>query len=76
VIEKIGDVNSRKYGKQTPGSGIPIVPEDQVLSSGNSRTLALVLPWHFRAGIIEKSRPLLERGGSLLFPLPQIEVVA
>ena len=76
VINAIGDVNPRKYGKQTPGTGIPIVPEHKVISSGNSKTLTLVLPWHFRVGIIEKSFTLLEGGGSLLFPLPQIEVVA
>lgn len=76
VIQSIGDVNPRKYGKQTPGSGIPIVPEEQVMLNGNSKTLTLVLPWHFRVGIIEKSTTLLESGGSLLFPLPQVEVVA
>jgi hypothetical protein len=76
VINAIGDVNPRKYGKQTPGSGIPIVPEEQVILSGNPKTLTLVLPWHFRAGIIERSTALLESGGSLLFPLPQVEVVA
>ena len=76
LIQSIGDVNSRKYGKQTPGSGIPIVPEEQIMAAGNSKTLTLVLPWHFRVGIIDKSISLLESGGSLLFPLPQIEVVS
>ena len=76
VISSIGDVNSRKYGKQTPGTGIPIVPEEIILQEASSKSLTLVLPWHFRDGIIGKSTSLLERGGSLLFPLPQIEVVA
>ena len=76
LIDAIGDVNPRKYGKQTPGTGIPIVPEELVMLSGNPKTLTLVLPWHFRVGIIEKSASLLEGGGSLLFPLPQVEVVA
>jgi hypothetical protein len=76
VISSIGDVNSRKYGKQTPGTGIPIVPEETILQEANPKSLTIVLPWHFRDGIISKSTSLLERGGSLLFPLPQIEVVA
>lgn len=76
IIQSIGDINPRKYGKQTPGTGIPIVPEEQVMLAGNAKTLTLVLPWHFRVGIIEKSTRLLESGGSLLFPLPQVEVVA
>jgi hypothetical protein len=76
VISSIGDVNSRKYGKQTPGTGIPIVPEEIILQEANAKSLTLVLPWHFREGIIGKSTSLLEHGGSLLFPLPQIEVIA
>jgi hypothetical protein len=76
VIASIGDVNSRKFGKQTPGTGIPIVPEDIILEESNSKSLTIVLPWHFRDGIISKSTSLLERGGTLLFPLPQIEIVA
>ena len=76
VISSIGDVNSRKYGRQTPGTGIPIVPEKNILQEASPKSLTLVLPWHFRDGIISKSTLLLERGGSLLFPLPQIEVVA
>ena len=76
VISSIGDVNPRKFGKQTPGTGILIVPEQIILQEANSKSLTLVLPWHFRDGIISKSTSLLERGGSLLFPLPQIEVVA
>jgi hypothetical protein len=46
-----------------------------IMEAANSKTLTIVLPWHFRDGIIAKSTSLLERGGSLLFPLPQIEVV-
>ena len=76
VISSIGDVNSRKYGKRTPGTGIPIVPEETIMQEANPKSLTIVLPWHFRDGIIGKSTSLLERGGSLLFPLPQIEVVA
>lgn len=75
VISSIGDVNPRKFGKQTPGTGIPIVPEALIMEEANSKTLTIVLPWHFRDGIIGKSTSLLARGGSLLFPLPQIEVV-
>ena len=75
IISSIGDVNPRKYGKQTPGTGIPIVPEELIMQEANAKTLTLVLPWHFRDGIVGKSTSLLERGGSLLFPLPQIEVV-
>lgn len=74
-INSIGDVNPKKFGKLTPGSNIPIVPEEDVLNRGNKKTIALVLPWHFRSGILDRSESFLSNGGKLLFPLPRIEVV-
>lgn len=72
-IEVISDVNEDKWGSTTPGTRIPIVPEAE------ARALApdcmLVLPWHFRDGIIERERAFLEGGGRLIFPLPEIEIV-
>ena len=46
AIDCVGDVNPDKYGCVTPGSKIPIVAEDELLSSDFD--YALVLPWHFR----------------------------
>jgi hypothetical protein len=74
-IQYIGDINPRKFGRQTPGSCIPIVDEFEVLGSVTAKKIALVLPWHFRDGIVKKSELFLTSGGKLLFPLPQIEVV-
>ena len=36
----------------------------------------MVLPWHFRQGIVQKESAYLERGGQLIFPLPALEVVS
>lgn len=75
-IQSVGDVNPRKFGKQTPGTCIPIVPEEEILNLANEKVIALVLPWHFRQGIVTKSQQFMQSGGALLFPLPQIEVVS
>lgn len=74
-VRVIGEVNSRKFSKQTPGSAIPIVPEGNILSNATDKTIAVVFPWHFRENLIEKFHDYLMSGGKLLFPLPQIEVV-
>ena len=74
-IRIIGEINPRKYGKQTPGSAIPIVPETEIISNGNSNTIVVVFPWHFRDGFINKLQGFLSSGGKLLFPLPHIEEV-
>jgi hypothetical protein len=74
-INSIGDINPKKFGKLTPGSAIPIVPEEEILKTGNKKSIALVLPWHFRSGILDRAESFLSNGGKLLFPLPNIEVV-
>jgi hypothetical protein len=75
-IKTVGDINPRKFGKQTPGTGIPIVDETQVLTQNQARSISIVLPWHFRNGIVVNCQSYIHNGGSLLFPLPQIEVVS
>jgi hypothetical protein len=72
-IPCIAEVNPDKYGKVTPGTGIPIVSESE--ARRNRPDIFLVLPWHFRKSIIEREREFLESGGELLFPLPDIEGV-
>ena len=35
----------------------------------------LVLPWHFKNGIVRREKEFLQRGGKLIFPFPEIEIV-
>ena len=72
-LEVIAEVNEEKYGRVTPGTNIPITSEEE--SRAKNPTHYLVLPWHFRAGIIKREAGFLETGGKLLFPLPRIEIV-
>lgn len=70
LLPEIGEVNEDKFGAFTPGSLIPLVPEEQVLASNPD--YLLVLPWHFRAFF--ESLPKM-KGRTLVFPLPQFEIV-
>jgi hypothetical protein len=72
-IPAIGEVNPYKFGRFTPGSHIPIVDEAEVISG--QPDYILVLPWHFRESIIGRLEGYLERGGQLIFPLPEVEVL-
>lgn len=76
TVAYIGDINSKKYGRECPGSSIPIVSESEVIAQANEKTIALVLPWHFRDGIVRNCEEFLNKGAQLLFPLPNIEVVS
>lgn len=70
LVREIGEVNEDKFGSFTPGTHIPLVPEQQVLASNPD--YLLVLPWHFRAFF--ESLPSM-KGRSLVFPLPKFEIV-
>ena len=71
-IAMIGEVNPDKFGALTPGTNIPIVSEK--VMHNEKPDILLVLPWHFRESIIARERDFIQRGGRLLFPLPQIEL--
>lgn len=69
-IEKVGEIDSGKVGAFTPGTLLPIVPEDEVLES--KPNFLLVLPWHLRGAFLAKPRLA---GCNLVFGLPRLEVV-
>lgn len=72
-IAAVAEVNPDKFGHVTPGSAIPIVSEAEMRE--RQPDYLIVLPWHFRDGIVEREEEYLRRGGRLIFPLPEIEIV-
>lgn len=72
-IPMIAEVNPDKFGAYTPGTYIPIASEAEVRA--RRPDYLLVLPWHFRAGIVPRETAYLNQGGRLIFPLPHIDVV-
>jgi NDP-4-keto-2,6-dideoxyhexose 3-C-methyltransferase len=73
LLPCIAEVNEDKYGALTPGTFIPIVAEEE--ARARKPDYFLVLPWHFRAGIVEREAGFREAGGKLVFPLPSLDVV-
>jgi hypothetical protein len=72
-IDAIADVNPDKFGHVTPGTGIPILSEEEVRA--REPDYLIVFPWHFRDSVIEREDEFLRNGGRLIFPLPEIEIV-
>lgn len=62
-----------KFGLHTV-TGVPIVPEGWGRRNAFAGTKILVLPWHFRQGIIAREHGLWPPGTELVFPLPMLEV--
>jgi len=72
-ILAIADVNPEKYGRVTPGTHIPIVSEAD--AHAMNPDYFLVLPWHFKDGIIQREQDYIARGGKFIFPFPEIEII-
>ncbi len=73
-IQAIAEVNEEKFGCYTPQTLIPIRSEAEVRKQ--QPDYLLVLPWHFRDGIVRREAAYLAGGGKLVFPLPVLETVA
>lgn len=72
-IPAIAEVNPDKFGRVTPGTHIPIISEAD--AHRMNPDYFLVLPWHFKEGILQREREYLASGGRMIFPFPEIEIV-
>ena len=72
-IIAIGEVNSDKFGCVTPGTNIPIISEQEV--KNQNPDYMIVLPWHFKNGIIQREIEYMKSGGKFIFPLPNIQII-
>ncbi len=72
-LPAIAEVNTEKFGAFTPGTGIPIVSEAEARAM--QPDYFLVLPWHFKDGIVQREAAFLAGGGRMIFPFPEIEIV-
>jgi NDP-4-keto-2,6-dideoxyhexose 3-C-methyltransferase len=64
--------NPDKVGLKMAGTWTPIVSEDEFRNANPRCTV--VLPWAFRSEFLSRERAYLNAGGSLVMPLPNIEV--
>jgi hypothetical protein len=72
-VRAIAEVNPDKFGAFAPGTNIPIIAEAEARAM--KPDYFLVLPWHFKEGIIQREAEFLARGGRMIFPFPEIEIV-
>jgi len=72
-ILAIADVNPDKYGCFTPGSHIPIISEADAIEM--KPDYYIVLPWHFKDGILRREKEFQKNGGKFIFPFPEIEII-
>ncbi len=73
LISSAVERNKEKIGAQTIGSKIKIISEKE--AKKNLPDYYLVLPWHFKKEIITREKNFIKKGGSLIFPLPNVHIV-
>ena len=69
----IAEINPDKFRCFTPGTKIPIIPEEEARAM--TPDYFMVLPWHFKDSIVEREETYLRNGGGLIMPLPEIDIV-
>lgn len=72
-IAYVAEINEDKWGRVCPGTGIPIISEEEAIS--RHPNVLLVLPWHFREAFVAKKDQTLREGSRFLFPLPTIDII-
>jgi len=72
-IPCIAEVNEDKFGCFAPGTKIPILSQKE--ADAKKPDYYLVMPWHFKNGIVKGLSEYLKNGGSLIFPLPEMTIV-
>ena len=72
LITAAAERNTEKYGRRTPKTNIPIIPESEMREANPD--YLLVLPWHFKTEFLQREHEYLENGGHIIFPLPNMEI--
>lgn len=69
----IAEVNPDKFGAYTPGTHIPIISEAE--AHAMQPDYFLLLPWHFKEGVVQREQAFFARGGKMIIPFPEIEII-
>lgn len=72
LVTAAAERNPDKWGKETVGSCIPIVSEDEARRA--KPDYFLVLPWHFMSEFRIREAEFLKHGGKFIIPLPRLRV--
>jgi hypothetical protein len=73
TLEFVADMNELKQGRFMPGSHVPIVSPDRLIDE--MPEFCLLLVWNLLDEIRVQEREYLSRGGRLILPVPEPEVL-
>jgi SAM-dependent methyltransferase len=73
MVDYIADRSPLKQGLYTPGSRIPVVSPDRLLT--DQPDSVLLFAWNFADEILEQQSEYRRRGGQFIIPVPEVRVV-
>lgn len=73
VLDYIVDTTPLKQGKYTPGSHIPIFPEEKLRQENPE--YVLLLAWNYGPQIMQKEALYRQKGGKFILPMPEPKTV-
>jgi len=74
LIDFVVDRNCHKQGHFMPGSRIPIVAPERLMTEAPD--YVLLLAWNFQEEIIEQQQAYLNSGGRFIVPIPYPHIIA
>jgi len=74
LIKTAADRNPDKWGKETVGTYIPIISEEQARKERPD--YFLILPWHFLEEFLRREKEYLKSGGKFIVPLPSFKIIS
>lgn len=72
-LKYVTDTTPQKIGLLTPGSHIPVVSPEILMTE--TPDYILLLAWNYREFILKKEKALRERGAKFIIPIPEVEIV-
>ena len=73
TLDYLTDTTTLKQGLYSPGTHIPIVSPEKLLS--DTPDYILLLAWNFKDAILEKEKMLREKGVKFIVTVPRVEVI-
>jgi hypothetical protein len=74
LLEFTVDRSPHKQGRFLPGTHIPILPPDAIVS--RKPDYVLILPWNLRDEVTQQMNCIRDWGGQFVVPIPEVKVCA